>query len=130
MKNDMKDLIPRHKSDYDRVEKIIAAGYPKVEPIIPEILECIQDINWPIAQKLLPFINTIASDIVMHYKPILRTDDSPWKSWLLTEIIENLPSTKLAELKDEFQYCLTNLSEDDLEWEIDKTVKGLLERIT
>ncbi len=39
------ELLPRDKHDVAAVERLAALGYPTVEPVLPELLEWIQDIN-------------------------------------------------------------------------------------
>ncbi|MFJ6266178.1 DUF5071 domain-containing protein [Lysinibacillus xylanilyticus] len=43
------DLLPRHKFDNDRVELIKKMDRDKILPLLPNLLEWIQDMNWPVA---------------------------------------------------------------------------------
>src|SRR5688500_18615540 len=51
---DINSLVPRNKHDRKRAAAAIAAGYPAVAPVLPEMLEWLQDMNWPVAQDLAP----------------------------------------------------------------------------
>ena len=68
-------LIPKHKDDQEVIENLRKLSFEEIKPIIPDLLEWLQDINWPIAGPvadiLKPFSNNIVPDIIK----ILRTDD-------------------------------------------------------
>lgn len=82
--DDVRALLPTSKIDTDRAEQIVARGYPAVAPIIPELLEWLQDINWPVAQVLQPFLASIGAPLIPEIRRVLETDDHLWKYWLLS----------------------------------------------
>lgn len=84
---DVRDLIPRSKYDLERAHAAVAAGYPAVEPILAELLEWMQDINWPTARILQPFLATIGEPLVPHITAIFQTDDEIWKYWIINSLI-------------------------------------------
>ncbi len=88
----VKKLIPKDKFDIETAEKLKQYSFEEIKPIIPELLEWLQDLNWPvsksIAETLIPFSENIAIEIVQ----ILRSEDDMWKYWVLLifgEIIKN-----------------------------------------
>ena len=93
--NDVKALIPRSKMDVERAEAAVAAGYPAVAPILSELLEWLQDMNWLVAKVLAPFLASIGSPIIPYIRHILRTDDEIWKYWIMVYIISE--SREVAE---------------------------------
>lgn len=92
---DVRDLIPKSKSDSERVHRVIELGYPAIAPIIPDLLEWMQDYNWPIARELAPFLATIGEPLLPEIQRILNTTDQLWKYWILTKIVAKSP--QLAE---------------------------------
>ena len=102
MQNDIRTLIPQNKFDTERANQVVAAGYPAIEPILPDLLEWIQDCNWPVAQVLAPFLGTIGAPLIPHIRKILATDDNMWKYWALTYLVQNSPDVA-AELREELQ---------------------------
>ncbi|MFG4001547.1 DUF5071 domain-containing protein [Flavobacterium aquidurense] len=76
-------LIPKDKFDYETVDRLKSCSYDQIESIIPELLEWLQDMNWPISQPiaeyLLPFFEKIAPEILK----ILQGKDEVWKYWML-----------------------------------------------
>ena len=61
---ELRSLIPSNKHDHEKVKRIKELGYPKIKPILPELLEWIQDVNWPIARDLIPFFQSIGNEII------------------------------------------------------------------
>ena len=94
MYSDLSALLPRDKFDTERAEAIIALGFPAIEPILPALLEWMQDINWPVAQVLEPFLTGIGCPLAPHVRHVLETDDNVWKDWVLRCIV-----AKSAELQ-------------------------------
>lgn len=49
-------LQPLGKEYWDgAAEVIVKLGYPRVKPILPGLLEWIQDTNWPGSRRIAPF---------------------------------------------------------------------------
>ena len=72
-------LIPNHKSDSETVKLVIRAGYPEVEPVLYDLLEWLQDMNWPIASELYPFLSTIGIPLAPSIRRVFQTDDYTWQ---------------------------------------------------
>jgi hypothetical protein len=113
--------------DIERAEAAVAAGYPAVEPILFELLEWLQDLNWPVAQVIAPFLATIGSPLVSPIRRILQTDDEIWKRWILTEIVEK--SAELASaFRDELARLADSPTETEIEAELDDDARYILEK--
>ncbi len=61
-----------------------------INRILPELLEWIQDINWPVAQEIAPLLSRAGPEIAPHISAILKSDDDVWKYWTIGHVIENL----------------------------------------
>ncbi len=86
---DLRDLIPQNKHDLTRAQAAVARGYPEVAPILPELLEWLQDLNWPVARVLAPFLASIGPPIIPHLSRVFAGDDHIWKYWLLQCIVKD-----------------------------------------
>jgi hypothetical protein len=91
MRSELTTLLPSDKSDTEKVKAIVALGFPAVEPILPALLEWMQDINWPVAQALQPFLASIGAPLAPHIRSVLNTDDDVWKNWVLRYIVVKSP---------------------------------------
>jgi Domain of unknown function (DUF5071) len=83
----IEDLVPTHKLDLERAQAAVAAGYPRVVPILDDLLMCIQDVNWPVARVLLPFLAGLGSPLVPHVRRILSSEDHVWKYNVIAFVI-------------------------------------------
>jgi hypothetical protein len=120
-------FVPRDKHDDENANRAIAAGYPAVEPVLPYLLEWIQDMNWPVAQRLAPFLATIGTPLVPHIRKIFETDDEIWKYWIMGEIF--LESPEVAEqFRDDLTRIVTNPTQSEITEELPRKALKVLRR--
>ena len=122
---DPRSLIPLDKHDHARAEAAIAAGYPIVEPILPELLEWLQDLNWPVAQQLAPFITSIGTPLIPHIRKIFETDDEMWKYWMMNVILRKSPDVAAA-FRDDLVRIAYEPTENEADHELDETALRVL----
>ena len=70
-KIDLKHLIPKDKFDIETAEKLKDYSYEELKTIIPQLMEWIQDMNWPVASVVSDYLTTISEHI---QKEIVKTD--------------------------------------------------------
>jgi hypothetical protein len=87
--------LPQSKHDLERAHALVALGFPGVEPVLPRLLEWIQDMNWPVAQVLAPFLAEIGRPLAPHIRQVLQTDDLAWQDYILSGVV--LASPELIE---------------------------------
>lgn len=125
MTSDLRELIPRDKHDHERADAVVETGYPTVGPILWELLEWIQDMNWPIAKTLAPFLTSIGQPLLPHIQRVFRTDDEVWKYWIIHEILWN--SSELAEgFRDEITRIAYSPTETEIVEELSEPALSLL----
>ena len=124
-----KDLLPRDKHDDDRVEMLKKMDRDKILPLLPGLLEWIQDMNWPVAESVLELLLTFPEEIVPHVQDVLSSNDDNWKYFILNDLVRNLP----RESRVQFREYLTRVSEtptnNELAEGLDETAKEILETI-
>lgn len=124
--NDPLLWVPRDKHDNVRAQAAIAAGYPAVEPVLPELLEWLQDTNWPVAQTLAPFLASIGPPLIPHIKKIFETDDEMWKYRIIQEILtESRVNTEA--LKPQLERIVNSPTKSELDEGLDVEAKEILE---
>ena len=89
--HDLSRLVPNDKLDLDTAQAAVDAGYPSVAPIVPELLEWLQDCNWPVAHVLAPFLASIGEPLVPHVARVMSSDDYVWKYWMIGAIMRYSP---------------------------------------
>jgi len=87
MPRSLPELVPSAKDETDLAKKLVALGYPAVEPVIAEILEWVEDANWPVAKVFLPFLVRIGAPLVPHVRYVLQSQDEQWKRVVLDHIV-------------------------------------------
>ncbi len=76
-------------------------GYPRVKFIIPQLLEWIQDMNWPGAQEIVDLLITIDDEIVPYAKKVLKSEDGIWIIWLLSEVVSKWNKDLMSQIKED-----------------------------
>lgn len=76
-------LVPKHKTDIETVRLAVSAGYPAVEPVLYDLLEWLQDCNWPVAHELFDFLASIGAPLAPHIRRVFSTDDYVWQYWII-----------------------------------------------
>ena len=87
MSSDLTALLPVSKFETEKAVHIASLGYPAVEPVMPQILAWLQDLNWPVARVFLPFAVSIGAPLAPHVRSILRADDGCWKHSVLSGVV-------------------------------------------
>lgn len=107
MGTDLRQLLPRDKSDFGNARALVALGYPAVAPVLKDLLAWLQDGNWPISRLVGDFFLTIPEAIAPLVREVLEGDDLQWKYWCIVRLIGQMPPTVATQFRDE----LTRLAE-------------------
>jgi hypothetical protein len=95
-------LQPVSKSYWSNAAIVLKRiGYPRVKSIIPELLEWIQDMNWPGAQEIADLLITVDDEIAPYVKKVLKSGDGIWIIWLLSEVASKWNKNLKKQIKDE-----------------------------
>ncbi|KPN97614.1 DUF5071 domain-containing protein [Lysinibacillus sp. ZYM-1] len=125
----LEDLLPRHKFDNERVEMMKEMDRAKILPLLPNLLEWIQDMNWPVAPSVLELLLTFPVEIVPHVQNVLSAEDENWKWFILHFMVIELP----VESRIQFREYLTRVAEtpthDERAEQLDEIAKEILETI-
>jgi hypothetical protein len=81
--------LPRDKHDTQNAQALIALPWDEVAPAMPQILEWIQDVNWPVAAVLLPYLAGIGPRLAPYVKTVLASNDEQWKYFVLQGIVRH-----------------------------------------
>ncbi|ETT49783.1 DUF5071 domain-containing protein [Paenibacillus sp. FSL P4-0338] len=67
-------------------EVIVKLGYPRVKPILPGLLEWIQDMNWPGSRRIAPFLREVGDPLIPYIQEVFRN----WNKEQIAQIQEEL----------------------------------------
>jgi hypothetical protein len=123
------NLLPRHKCDFDRVEKIKSMDRNKILPLLPGLLEWTKDMNWPIAPSVMELLLTFPKEIVPHVQEALSSNDDNWKYFILKFLVCELP----IESRVLFKHYLSRLAKtptpNEVAEELDEIALEILETV-
>lgn len=125
---DLQALIPQDKLDTDKAEALVALGYPAVASVLPELLECVADRNWLIAQVLLPLLVGIGAPLAPHIRRVLQNDDYWWQYNVLLGIVYYSPELA-RELAPELRRLAQEATPAQQAEELDVIAREILEQL-
>ncbi|AJY77931.1 hypothetical protein VN24_21915 [Paenibacillus beijingensis] len=126
---DIRELIPKHKKDFESIEKLKTLDLEELKLILPELLEWLQDMNWPIAREIQTILLHFPEDLTPHIRRIFRTSDGEWKYWILYSLLTDLPKHILIDLKPDLERINNYPTEDEKSSDLKYIVEDLLQRL-
>jgi len=120
-------LVPTSKLEMEKAKGIVALGFPAVEPILPDLLKWIQDINWPVARILAPFLASVGAPLAPHIRRVLATTDDLWKYWVISAVVANSNELR-AEIEPELLRLASSPTAGERAEEVDIVAKEVLRR--
>lgn len=79
--------LPTDKHDLLAAQAIVSAGYPAVQAQLPALLIWMQDINWPVARVLAPFLASIGEPLAPALAKVFESNDAIWTCNVLTYLV-------------------------------------------
>lgn len=126
------DLVPKNKFDTSGIETLRGLDDEEIAPILPDLLEWIQDLNWPVAAEVIPVLAMHSAALLPHIRRVLSRDetDGMWKYWVVTALLPRFPNSDIAALADVLERIADEPTADEAEAEADIAAGELLnERI-
>ena len=124
MPGSMRVLVPVDKLDTVRAEQLVALGYPAVAEVLPSLLEWVQDLNWPVARILQPFLATIGAPLAPYIRDVLKTTDETWKWSVLQGVVG-----QSHELVESLRSDLRRLAESPTPSEVQEELQALSQEL-
>jgi Domain of unknown function (DUF5071) len=113
MTTDLRAIMPNSKHDTEQAEAIVALGYPAIAPLLPDMLEWLQDRNWPVGLVFKPFLVSLGPVIGPHVREILAKSDEFWKYSVVVDVVARSP-TLARELLPELRRLADQPTEGEL----------------
>ena len=120
MQTELDDCIPKNKHDKESVVKAKLVGFPGINVILPQLIEWLQDRNWPVAFEVLDLLSNADEEIVPHIRTVLESQDGGWKySLIAIGLISKLSPNIRKSLRTDLQRLVDHPTENDVEEEVD-----------
>jgi hypothetical protein len=112
---EIRTLIPKDKHDHHSVKRLNQFSFEQLEPIMPDLLEWLQDMNWPIGRAMADFLQPHVDRLTPEIIKIFRTDDGMWKFWVLVSLLRHTTNPVLLE---EIERIAKFPTKDEIEEEV------------
>lgn len=123
------ELLPKDKHDHEAIERLHKLPIQELVPLLPELLEWVADINWPIARDAIDLVLAVPEHIVEPIREVFRTTDDEWKNNCLDYVILHLPVEQRRQLKPELERIAHQPTEYEIEEGMRDTAQELLDSI-
>ncbi|WP_175460834.1 DUF5071 domain-containing protein [Paenibacillus sp. cl6col] len=124
--DDVKQYLPTDKCDYDSIDRLKSLKPEELQRIIPELLEWIQDINWPVAPKIIEILIPLDKLLLPQLRVILRCNEYDWIENCLWYLVRRLNSDTLLELRNELVMLSKSTNPNFIEYEIPQICKEIM----
>lgn len=118
----------RHKSDEESFRRLRDLGYPAVAPVIPHLLEWIQDPNWPISRHVSGFLASIGDPVIPAIKEVLRGSDDIWKRSCLC-LLKDMDHATASRLRSEITRLAVSPTVGETTEDVSDVARELLLRL-
>lgn len=119
----LKELIPKDKFDIETAEKLNQYSIDELRPIVPALLEWLQDGNWPVAHPVKLYLEKHVKHIQNEILTVFRTDDTYWKYWVILLLGEGIDDERLINEIKRIALAPTDLEKED---EVDQMAHELI----
>ena len=126
MADDPRELLPRHKCDSERVRAVVALGYPRVAPVLPDLLVWLQDANWPISGSVARFLASIGEPVFPFVREVFAGSDGIWKYWCIDLFVRALPRAGAEAFRPDLQRLAFHPTAEDHTQEVDERAQEAL----
>ncbi len=111
-------IVPADKGDMESCGRLAAASDEEVIVVISELLEWLQDMNWPVANSVRDRIKVIREPLIEPLNLILSGNDESWKWFIVESLLRNVAPEVISGIKKE----LVRIHEAPRKAEIDEKV--------
>ena len=129
MTGEIRNLIPRSKSDVEMVKMIAEAGYPAIAPILDDLMVWTDDPNSPICVPLIEYLVPLGMPMVEPIRRVLRGDDVDDKSFCLRAMVADLPLDARMALSDDLHRLAEAPTEAERYADVDTEARAILAAI-
>lgn len=121
----IQNLIPKDKHDIERAKNLKNYSYSEISPIIPQLLQWIQDINWPVAKPVSEYLISINENISHEILDVLKTNDQIWKYWTIS-IFGRITNDEL--IRNEIIRIARNPTKSEITEEVNEIAKEIIQK--
>ncbi|WP_139293597.1 DUF5071 domain-containing protein, partial [Mycobacterium tuberculosis] len=116
-------------SDFETLNRLKACEKNVVRPLIPELFDWLQDINWPISSDLSDILLNFDDELIPHIRKVLQSDDGTWKYSILIKLVCKMSISNRVKLIPDLKKLSASKESYDLDEGLDELSMEILESI-
>lgn len=126
----VEELIPKDKFDDSNIDKLKMLSDEQIKPILPKLLEWIQDCNWPVARVMPPILAMHQECMIPLLKDILapEEEDNIWKYYIIIDLLPLFTEANLRQLLPLLKRIAETPTSGECLEEVDLEAKEFLEK--
>lgn len=93
--------VPKDKFDTESLEYLRELDIEQLKLILPQLMEWLKDINWPVAQALSKVLAKYGSLMLPYIRSVLSSGDPQWQFSVMCALIRELSKDVSVLLKED-----------------------------
>jgi hypothetical protein len=93
--------IPKDKFDFESLKVLRDLDIEQVKLILPELMEWLQDINWPVARALSKALAEYGIVMLPYIRSVLSSGDPQWQFSVMDSLIRELSKDVSVQLEED-----------------------------
>lgn len=119
-------FIPATKHDLDACFVLSNLSDEEINPHLPELLEWLQDINWPVAGPVSERLQKVGVQLAPLIIEVLKGEDHIWKYYILSGLLLNCKREVRELCMVEVVRIINSPTRDEVKEEVDLVAKDVL----
>jgi Domain of unknown function (DUF5071) len=107
------DLYPQHRTDFERLEKLLKLERSEVDPQLGALLHWLEDRNYPIAGPIADYLVSRGEAVVPHVREALKSRDWWWQYNILLCVVGRWPRELVMEIRPELEQLVPSSQVDE-----------------
>lgn len=120
----LNQLLPKTKHDNSNFSKIKSLSDDDLSKIAKDLLEWLQDANYPIFGEVLEIIVLRQNLFVDEISKVLKSDDLMWKYWILTYLFPKLDKQSIQVFQDDLNFMISQKPQNEEDEELLELAKS------
>ena len=124
--------IPKDKSDLSTIPILIEMDEDDINPILPELLTWVADMNWPVAAEMAKVLVRFSNSAVPHIKEILKPmqKDEEWKWHIITGLLPQLQPNSQKLLMEDINRVIHSPTDSEIASDVQEQAKSYTRKIS
>ena len=121
-----KSIVPKDKHDLHACKRLSAASDDSVLENIEALLDCLQDLNWPIAGPVAERLMKLDGRLTPHLLKVLSGRDDTLKYWIIMYLLHHVNAEVYVGLRFVLNRIIKNPTAGEQEAEVCEAAAELL----